>query len=239
MEKIVNFQTSLFGSFINIKPRTAVVLSLLNNLKDESFIPGTIDLLSLNPISGEIATENRIQMVSEDKTWNIVFLENRIDFNYNYRPDTQKYIKIDDLCNYVKNLVEKVFRTFPETTGNRIAVNGKILLEEMSDDEFKVFTEKFAAPLNLYKGEVLQEWSTRFNLRKEIKWDDKKELCNCITELSKVYPQNDPQINEIAVSIDINTVAQNDDYRFKAKDIIQFSQKANIIIDNVFEEIER
>ena len=67
-------------------------------------------------------------MVSEDKTWNIVFLENRIDFNYNYRPDTQKYIKIDDLCNYVKNLVEKVFRTFPETTGNRIAVNGKILL---------------------------------------------------------------------------------------------------------------
>ena len=48
MEKIVNFQTSLFGSFINIKPRTAVVLSLLNNLKDESFIPGTIDLLSLN-----------------------------------------------------------------------------------------------------------------------------------------------------------------------------------------------
>lgn len=205
MEKIVNFQTSLFGSFINIKPRTAVVLSLLNNLKDESFIPGTIDLLSLNPVSGEIATENRIQMVSEDKTWN----------------------------------VEKVFRTFPETTGNRIAVNGKILLEEMSDDEFKVFTEKFAAPLNLYKGEVLQEWSTRFNLRKEIKWDDKKELCNCITELSKVYPQNDPQINEIAVSIDINTVAQNDDYRFKAKDIIQFSQKANIIIDNVFEEIER
>lgn len=239
MEKIVNFQTSLFGSFINIKPRTAVVLSLLNNLKDESFIPGTIDLLSLNPVSGEIATENRIQMVSEDKTWNIVFLENRIDFNYNYRPDTQKYIKIDDLCNYVKNLVEKVFRTFPETTGNRIAVNGKILLEEMSDDEFKVFTENFAAPLNLYKGEVLQEWSTRFNLRKEIKWDDKKELCNCITELSKVYPQNDPQINEIAVSIDINTVAQNDDYRFKAKDIIQFSQKANIIIDNVFEEIER
>lgn len=239
MEKIVNFQTSLFGSFINIKPRTAVVLSLLNNLKDESFIPGTIDLLSLNPVSGEIATENRIQMVSEDKTWNIVFLENRIDFNYNYRPDTQKYIKIDDLCNYVKNLVEKVFRTFPETTGNRIAVNGKILLEEMSDDEFKVFTEKFAAPLNLYKEEVLQEWSTRFNLRKEIKWDDKKELCNCITELSKVYPQNDPQINEIAVSIDINTVAQNDDYRFKAKDIIQFSQKANIIIDNVFEEIER
>lgn len=239
MEKIVNFQTSLFGSFINIKPRTAVVLSLLNNLKDESFIPGTIDLLSLNPVSGEIATENRIQMVSEDKTWNIVFLENRIDFNYNYRPDTQKYIKIDDLCNYVKKLVEKVFRTFPETTGNRIAVNGKILLEEMSDDEFKVFTEKFVAPLNLYKGEVLQEWSTRFNLRKEIKWDDKKELCNCITELSKVYPQNDPQINEIAVSIDINTVAQNDDYRFKAKDIIQFSQKANIIIDNVFEEIER
>lgn len=54
MEKIVNFQTSLFGSFINIKPRTAVVLSLLNNLKDESFIPGTIDLLSLNPVSGEL-----------------------------------------------------------------------------------------------------------------------------------------------------------------------------------------
>ena len=43
MESILNLQLSLFGSFINIKPKNEIVIQLLTNLKEENFIPGTSD----------------------------------------------------------------------------------------------------------------------------------------------------------------------------------------------------
>lgn len=44
MDKILNFQVSLFGRFIDIKPKTDIILKLLTNLQEEAFIPGTVDL---------------------------------------------------------------------------------------------------------------------------------------------------------------------------------------------------
>jgi hypothetical protein len=73
MDKILNFQVSLFGRFIDIKPKTDIILKLLTNLQDEAFIPGTVDLAVLDPMTRKITTDSRIQMVSQDKTWSIVF----------------------------------------------------------------------------------------------------------------------------------------------------------------------
>ena len=82
MDKILNFQVSLFGRFIDIKPKTDIILKLLTNLQEEAFIPGTVDLAVLDPMTKKITTDSRIQMISQNKAWSIVFLEERIDFNY-------------------------------------------------------------------------------------------------------------------------------------------------------------
>ena len=150
MDKILNFQVSLFGRFIDIKPKTDIILKLLTNLQEEAFIPGTVDLAVLDPMTKKITTDSRIQMISQNKAWSIVFLEERIDFNYNFQPDTMSIKKIVDAYEYIKKLIEKVFSVFPDTTGNRIAFNGKILLNEMTDEEVDRFMNKFSSPLSIY-----------------------------------------------------------------------------------------
>ena len=53
MDKILNLQVSLFGRFIDIKPKTDIILKLLTNLQEEAFIPGTVDLAVLDPMTKE------------------------------------------------------------------------------------------------------------------------------------------------------------------------------------------
>lgn len=238
MDRILNFQVSLFGEFINIKPKTDIILKLLTSLQDEEFIPGTVDLAVLDAMTGKISTDSRIQMMSQDKLWSIVFLENRIDFNYNFQPNHVSFKKVDDVYEHTKRLVEKVFTVFPEITGNRIAFNGKILLNEMTDEEIEEFMNKFSSPLSVYHEKKLTEWVVKFNSRKHIEWNYNSELCNYITEISKISMEDNENENRISVSIDVNTIHQNKDFRFKYKDIFEFSEKAKEIFNNIVKEIE-
>ena len=54
MHKVVNFQISLFGSFINIQPNQEITMRLVSMLTEENMFPGTatvpkIDLLHYVP----------------------------------------------------------------------------------------------------------------------------------------------------------------------------------------------
>jgi hypothetical protein len=146
--------------------------------------------------------------------------------------------KITDVYEYIKKLIEKVFKIFPDTTGNRIAFNGKILLNEMTDEEIGVFMNRFSSPLSVYQNKNLAEWTVRFNSREQIAWDDHCEECNCITEISKVFKSDNVDENRILISVDLNTTQQNMEFRFKYGDILEFSEKAKGIFDNIVNEIE-
>ena len=175
MDRILNLQVSLFGSFIDIKPETNIILNLMTALKEESFIPGTVDLAVLDPTTQKITTDSRIQMISKDRTYSIVFLEERIDFNYNFQPDTKAIKKVTDIYRYIGNLIVKVFSVFPKITGNRIAFNGKILLNKMTNEEMYDFMHKFSSPLSIYKDKKLEQWIVKFNSREQIKWNNHQE----------------------------------------------------------------
>jgi len=95
VDKVLNLQMSLFGSFINIKPETDIVINLLTSLKEDKFIPGSADIASVDLKTGKMNVESRMQMISPDKTWSIVFLPERIDFNYNYQEGTTVFKNIN------------------------------------------------------------------------------------------------------------------------------------------------
>lgn len=238
MDKILNFQVSLFGRFIDIKPETDIILKLLTNLKDEAFIPGTVDLAVLDPMTKKITTDSRIQMMSQNKAWSIVFLEERIDFNYNFQPDTMSMKKIVDVYEYIKKLIEKVFSVFPNTMGNRIAFNGKILLNEMTDEEADAFMNRFSSPMSIYNDKKLTEWAVRFNSKEQISWNNHCEECNCITEISKIINVGNTNENRILIGVDLNTIQENMELKFKYEDMLQFSEKAKEISENIVDEIE-
>ena len=94
MDKVLNFQTSLFGNFADIKPDTKTILNLLTCLQEEDFIPGSFEVNKIDMQTGKLTTESRLQLVSTDRAKSIVFLEERIDFNYNFNDKTSIFKSI-------------------------------------------------------------------------------------------------------------------------------------------------
>ena len=180
-------------------------------------------------------------MISPDKTWSIVFLPERIDFNYNYQEGTTVFKNINAILAYGNTLVEKVFRVFSATTGNRLALNCKLALENMTPDDMMQFCGRFTKPLNAYNGDSFAEWSVRFNARGKCEVEEgKEEDCNRIAEMMQVENQSETEnAKSIILSVDVNTLPSNLALRFKYENLRYFVNSASKFISEVTDEIER
>lgn len=244
MDKVLNLQMSLFGSFRNVRLETEIVINLLTALKDEGFVPGSSDIASVDLKTGKMTVDSRMQMISPNKTWVIVFLPDRVDFNYNYQEGTTAHKLIGDLLLYGKGLVEKVFSVFSSTTGNRLALNCKLVLENMTEDDLKQFCRRFMNPLSAYEDDSYTEWSVRFNARGNFRISETEvEECNRITEMMQIESQNGLPVEKkdshsIILSMDVNTLPSNMVQRFKYDNLIFFANDAAGFVTEVTKEIE-
>lgn len=244
MDRVLNMQTSFFGSFADIKFETEMVIKLLTALKDDGFVPGTADIASVNFKTGQMFVDSRLQLASPDKTWSVVFLPDRIDFNYNYQMGTEEHKSIDRLLVQSRKLVEQVFSVLSGITGNRLALNCKLALENMTGEELNQFCSRFTKPLEVYNQEPFVEWSVRLNSRGTCKIsENKEENCNRIIEMMQNDIQNNTEPNVsnhgVMLTIDVNTLQQNMEQRFQYSDLIHFDICAAKFIADVTEEVER
>lgn len=240
MDKILNFQLSLFGSFINIKPNNDITMRLIANLQEDCFLPGTVDIAVVDTDSKKINSESRLQMVSQDKFWNIVFLQERIDLNYNYVGGSICFTEFNTIFEYARGILEKVFNVFPDTTGNRLAVNGKILLPEMTSEERFSFIDRFSKPLKLYGDAPITEWNLRLNAHSSMGIAEGiNEMCNSIIEIGDCFGyENGSPTQRILLSLDTNTIPENRDLRFTYKNLLYFSNDAEKWMTKALAEIE-
>jgi hypothetical protein len=239
MESILNLQMSLFGSFTNIKPKNDLIIQLLTNLKDYNFIPGTVEVAVLDAQTKQITSDSRLQLFSEDKTINIVFLQDRIDFNYNLLPDALPIKDIRSLVDSIGKYVQKVFSVFPSTTGNRLAINCRCLLDNMNEIELKSFIEKYNKIPSFLSIDNLSEWNMRLNNPEYLLVNvDNKEICNRIIEIGIMNSVLDDS-KAIGLTFDVNTVADNTEMRFTYKDLLFFANENIAFVCSALSEIER
>lgn len=238
MESILNLQLSLFGSFINIKPQNDIVIQLLTNLKEENFMPGTVDIAMVDANTKQISSESRLQLVSEDKTLNIVFLQDRIDFNYNLIPNTPQIKNIQFLVNNMATLIQKVFAAFSSTTGNRLAFNCRFLLDKMEEEKMDLFIKRYSNVPSFFQSSNVAEWNMRFNNPAEVPVKgDAKEMCNRIVEFGIMQSAIDDS-NAIGIAFDINTLADNLELRFNYENLMFFANQNIDFICSALSEIE-
>ena len=238
MESILNLQLSLFGSFINIKPKNDIVMQLLTNLQEENFIPGTVDIAVIDADTKQISSESRLQMVSEDKTVNIVFLQDRIDFNYNLLPNTPQAKNLKALVNNMANLIQKVFATFVSTTGNRLAFNCRFLTDKKTKESIETFIQRYSHIPSFFQNSNVTEWNIHFNSPEEVPVsEDTKEVCNRIVEFGIMQSTMDDS-KSIGVVFDINTLANNLELRFNYENLMFFANQNIDFICSALSEIE-
>ncbi len=244
MTRIVNFQTSLFGSFENFQADTDLVIRLLTCLREEGFIPGSVNSATVDVTTGKMLVNTRLQLLSPNRMWSIVFLDNRIDFNYSHQGDDKDVQELLQLMEYVSKLVGLVFSALSGIRGNRLAVNLKMLMEDMSENELNRKRNKYISPIKSLDSNDYIEWSVRLNSKTQISVGETEiEDSNRIFEVMRYnYPSpvetNRKKHSTVMVSIDINTMPEKYEMRFDHRNLLTYINNSKEHIISITKEIE-
>ena len=242
MTKVRNLQLSFFGKFNNVQLDTPLVIKLLENLQNDNFITSSVDSATVNVLTGKLEVTSRLQLITKNKKWNIVFLDNRIDFNFNYQNDDEQ--SIGELIEFANSLITKTFNALGNEKGFRLGVNIRLIKEKLDDIKKKQFGLRFINPLKICSDKEFSEWGVKFNAKSELNFSDtKKEISNRILEIFQqdYYKKQDEKIikeSEINILFDINTSQDNFELRFDGVDLINYSKEAQKFILSSLIEID-
>jgi len=120
MDKVLGFQLSMLGSFQNIQPNLVMTQRVIQAIGGEGFIPATLEVNIVDPQSKAVISDTRFQMVSQDQMWAIMFFAERIDINYEYKGGDLFFTDIAAVMAKAKNICQKVFTAFADTTSIRL-----------------------------------------------------------------------------------------------------------------------
>ena len=239
MSILMNVQYSIFSNN-RIEPTPDVVSNLLlelNALGEYVFIPNMIAGQNIDLLAGKVNPMNNISFITIDRQVQIACLNERIDVTIN-GTDKNQAISIEEHIGFARSALAKIMEK-NHIYSNRLAINISLLSDLIKDSiQETPLGRKLCNTLDFYNGTSLEEWSSRVNARKSIQVDN-SELLNVITELSSVL-DNESGKKRFLCHMDINTIFENEGYRFSAGSLEAFDGEVMKITDEIkhnFEEV--
>ncbi len=154
-----------------------------------------------------------------------------LNFNSEYQ-DT-----ISNGLQFCQDVLAIIMDNFP-ILGNRLAININELSDSFSPELFNTeLAQSVISVLDFYKDKSLDEWSTRANNQFPIQISGKTEILNVITELTLAQSSQNNE-KRILCHLDINTIPQNQGFRFNKNDVSSFICEAKKIICNIINDFE-
>ena len=241
MVRDIIYQISVFGDFVSIKPNPETIQMMIVKFSDYGLIPSIFQegTFPIFPVSEIIKTEtmNRLQMVSIEKSINVMFASNRIDIN---RASTDLNVGItnDDLSE----LLDILSKAVSGISSTRIGFNVTSLL----DNPGVSLMQKIEPNLTFYDNS--EELMLRVNKRSDVTLDDSSENSNVILTLQKTMGQilisnrSIPIDDKLVLQFDINTIPEVSEPRFFYEQIKKYVLSAekirkNISTDLISEEV--
>lgn len=211
----LNYQFSIFGSY-SIQPTAEIIpelMSEINKKLSKSFIPTVIDIPNVDLKNQSVNIITNLQLITLDRRFSIVLLNDRIDINYNKVSDDE--LEQNEFFHMAEQALHLIMDRF-DLSSNRLAINIHKAIMPLSPAELDSFGKESLKCGPYYNDKLFNEWSTRVNSQTDIAMQDMHEEINVITSLSNASVHNQ---NAVVCHIDINTLPQNMDMRFK-KDIL-------------------
>lgn len=221
MEKILDYQVSLFGNFVDIKADDENINRMLKVFPN--YVVNFIQMSSFDIRTSRVINDKRLQLIDLSQGILISFLPERIDINYKWNPIIKGETEISEIFIKLSGTLKNLATMFPKRLGNRVASSCNLLSKKYSDSELLSIIEKYSNKNNIFdENDSISEWLLRFNSKKEEIFNGKKELCNRLITLS--LPQNPEFKNQILLSFDFNSDALSPDERFLFEDLLIFSE---------------
>ncbi|MCM1145000.1 MAG: hypothetical protein NC407_09855 [Lachnoclostridium sp.] len=234
MSAILSIQLSAFGNK-KILPNTENISVLMPKLKEFSgieLLPNIIDTPNIDIETGSIKNVPNLSFVSIDNKSQVVCTESRIDcvFNFDMAEQSSTDLRFDTSSEIISFIMQN-----GNVMANRLALNVTHLSDVCNGNS--VFEKQVMHTVPFYQGKNIKEWSSRINAFGQMTINGNAENLNVITEYTQASQSTSGEIR-IACHTDINTVAENKDFRFEYAAFDVFVSQAKEIFKSIQSDLE-
>ena len=238
----IKYQATIFGSFSDIEPTPDNTKTLIDLFMDKALIPGVINELRATAQTPIPTRRPRIRCASANGEWAIEFLSNRINIEkYPIETHGTNLGDLDTFCSDANYLFKQITREFKKKA-NRIALTTHFILEKMIEETLsRIYLRLFKSP-EFYIENPPFEWDWRTASRNPIELEGLDETLNIIVMINRSYGEFQIEdevtpFDGILLSLDINTVPDNQELRFDTHNIASFYNQVSMLHDNLCSEI--
>lgn len=186
----------------------------------------------------------RMQLVSTDEKWIILFTSKRIDVYRNRRIDEteEEFGRVPEIASVMVEIIDTIVDAFPRHA-SRLSLVTQHLGNELSDEALDASFEKCAIPLGYHDGKIVKEWSVRSVAKAEYELTGSRELFNIISDIKRSQGQIQRKgelvdFDRLVLDLDVNTDQDNSLLRFKSSDLRNFINVATELRSEMFVQIE-
>lgn len=234
MSAILSIQLSAFGNK-KITPNAENISRLMPKLKEFSeieFLPNIINTQKIDIETGSIENLPNLSFVSIDNKSQVVCTENRIDciFKFDLTKQSGTDLRFDTSSKIISFIMQN-----GSVVANRLALNVTHLSDTCNGNS--VFEKQVMHTVPFYQGKNIKEWSSRINAFGQMSINNSTENLNIITEYTHASQSTSGE-TRIVCHTDINTVAENKDFRFEYATFDEFVSQAKDIFNGIQSDLE-
>jgi hypothetical protein len=222
----LRYQVSLFGNYAEIIPNSENMKFFIDNFSDKGMIPNQyqevrvhINFKEATPTS---KSNERIQLTDPEKKWEIKFNTDRIDILFlNSNIGVTEIISKEKFLSEVVDFLNRINQKF-QKQHKRVGFVTQYLFENVDVSKTSGI---FINAIDYFKEKPIIDWSNKIATRAKLLYgDNQEELVNINSEArwissSMIINSNVSSVSGVFLSLDVNTVPENSDYRFQSDNL--------------------
>ena len=220
---------SVFGQFLHIEATSKTIGDIFENLKAFDFVPSTLNMLQFSAPAQEVKIVNRPQFINPNIGCVISILPDRIDIEF----QSADFLKLENNFETMSSFLLSLSKVI-NIASNRLAINTTIKVA--SEEQFRRIYDSIIG-----KSILQTQWDVAEIKRHEllnpriVLFDEVSEIINVNIDFdySKLLDIDNNPEQKIQVSMDINTKAEQVDFRFETEQIIKGLKSLKSISDGV------
>ncbi|MNQ00109.1 hypothetical protein D3C85_127470 [compost metagenome] len=181
-------------------------------------------------------TINRLGLSSLDKKWNIKFNSLNIEIDYSEDINQISEFNTDEFINKAVEFLTIINSKFPKKH-TRL---GFVVQSLVNKIDSKTTFDKLNVPIDFFKADPPIEWTNKIVTRKliELGMPEIFNISNNINWINANLVNNNTTtaFEGLHVTIDINTLQENNTNRFELDNVVSFLEKANEMYKTIDEQ---
>ena len=221
----IRYLASMFINATDITPHLTTYIKL-NEIFGDDIILGTMQEIT------PAGMQNRIKFDSPTHKMHVTIGMNRVNIERITQNVSEGIGTFEDFSHLCESLFSQFVEKFMKSA-NRLSFVSEDIIIDIAEEELEGFASKLFILPSVYSINKPSEWTCRLANKQTREVNEKQEGFNVVTNISRVNGEinntGEMELFEgLKIEIDINTVAECTEFRFKDEDIRDLYTRAPV-----------